>query len=134
MGLTTQEQILIEQRVANEAKSTLVAYLLWFFFGLVGAHRFYLGYKMSGLAMLGLSVLALATAAIVIGGAFAIGVIAWATVDAFLIPSMVKGYRNEVRSRMAADIQLSNVADMPVDTSKWSKADREKFMAQRVGR
>nr|WP_272213887.1 hypothetical protein [Marinicella sp. W31]MDC2879836.1 hypothetical protein [Marinicella sp. W31] len=30
MGLTTEEQILIEQRVTNGAKSAAAAYLLWF--------------------------------------------------------------------------------------------------------
>ena len=33
MSISTQEQILIEQRVTNEAKSIGVAYLLWFFLG-----------------------------------------------------------------------------------------------------
>jgi len=32
-------------------KSILVAYLLWFFLGGLAAHRFYLGYTRSGIAM-----------------------------------------------------------------------------------
>lgn len=43
MTLSTEQQILIEQRVANEAKSVGLAYVLWFFFGSFGLHRFYLG-------------------------------------------------------------------------------------------
>src|SRR3546814_4365354 len=35
-------------------KSVLVAYLLWFFLGWLGLHRFYLGYVISGLLMLAL--------------------------------------------------------------------------------
>ena len=31
MGLSVQEQMLIEQRLTNEAKSVGAAYLLWFF-------------------------------------------------------------------------------------------------------
>src|SRR5690349_1865524 len=46
MTLSTQEQMLIEQRVANEAKSTGLAYVLWFFLGGLGMHRFYLGRPM----------------------------------------------------------------------------------------
>jgi TM2 domain-containing membrane protein YozV len=133
VGLTTQDQILIEQRVANEAKSVGLAYILWFFFGLIGGHRLYLGYKTSGMAMLGLLVLALVTAAIVVGGAIFAGLCVWALVDAFLIPGMVQEQKNEIRRRLATDIQLSSVADIPVDTSKWSKSDREK-LAQRIGR
>ena len=40
---TTEDQILIESRVANEKKSAGAAYFLWFFLGFVSAHRFYLG-------------------------------------------------------------------------------------------
>lgn len=134
MGLTTQEQILIEQRVTNEAKSIGVAYLLWFFLGGAGAHRFYLGRTASGFAMLALLVVGIITAPIVIGGVLLAILGIWAIVDAFLIPGMVQKHKSEVRNRLSIDAQISNVADMPVDTSKWSKADREKFLAQRVGR
>jgi TM2 domain-containing membrane protein YozV len=134
MGLTTQEQILIEQRVANEAKSVGAAYLLWFFLGGAGAHRFYLGQKSSGFAMLGLLVVGIITTPIVIGSVLLVTLAIWAIVDAFLIPGLVQKQKDETRRRLTADAQISSVADIPVDTSKWSKADREKFMAQRVGR
>lgn len=35
----------------HDRKSLLVAYLLWFFLGGLAAHRFYLGYTNSGIAM-----------------------------------------------------------------------------------
>ena len=68
MGLSTQEQILIEQRVMNEAKSAGAAYLLWFFLGTLGAHRFYLGKTGSGVAQLLLFVLGWLTLGIFVGG------------------------------------------------------------------
>ena len=43
MGLSTEQQMLIEQRVTNDGPSTVVAYLLWFFLFIVSGHRFYLG-------------------------------------------------------------------------------------------
>ena len=43
MALTTQQHMLIEQRITNDAKSPVVAYLLLIFLGFFGAHRFYLG-------------------------------------------------------------------------------------------
>ncbi len=55
-------------------RSTAVAYLLWFFFGLLGVHRFYCG-------RIGTGVLWFFT-----GGLFLIG---W-VVDVFLIPGMVR--------------------------------------------
>lgn len=69
MALSTQEQILIEQRVMNEAKSVGAAYLLWFP-GHFGGSSFYLGRTGSGLAQLALLVVGWLTAAIVIGFGF----------------------------------------------------------------
>ena len=43
--------MLIEQRVANDAKSPLVAYLLLFFLWGLGVHRMYLGRWVSGILM-----------------------------------------------------------------------------------
>lgn len=97
MALSTQEQILIEQRVMNEAKSVGAAYLLWFFLGTLGAHRFYLGRTGSGLAQLALLVIGWLTAAIVIGFGFLIALVIWWIVDAFLIPGMIEEQKSEVR-------------------------------------
>lgn len=55
-------------------KKPLVAYLLWFFLGFFGAHRFYLGHVGVGIAQV-----------CTIGG-FTI----WWLTDAFLIPSRVE--------------------------------------------
>lgn len=63
-------------------KSVGVAYLLWFFLGLFGVHRFYLGHT-------GMGCLYLLT-----GGFFGIG---W-LVDLFLIPSMVEEANEKVIS------------------------------------
>ena len=45
-----QESVSI--KVNMQGKSTLVAYLLWWFMGWAGVHRFYLGRVKSGLAHL----------------------------------------------------------------------------------
>jgi TM2 domain-containing membrane protein YozV len=75
-------------------KSTLVAYLLWFFFGWIGGHRFYLGRTMSAVGMMvlfGLSVLL----SFVFIGFIGFGILAiWALVDAFLIPGMIAENNN----------------------------------------
>ena len=71
-------------------KSTLVAYLFWFFLGGLGAHRFYAGRKLSGFVMLGLLATSIVLSVIGIGfvGLFVIG--CWMLVDAFLIPGMLR--------------------------------------------
>lgn len=83
-------------------KSAGIAYLLWFFVGLVGAHRFYLGRTGSGAGMavlFGVSLL-LTVAAIGFLGLLAGGV--WALVDAFLIPGMVQEENNKLIRRLGS--------------------------------
>jgi TM2 domain-containing membrane protein YozV len=79
-----------DQHNNTNGKSATVAYLLWFFLGGFGAHRFYMGRKGSGFGMLGLF------AASCILSIFAIGLIGfpilgiWWVVDAFLINKWMK--------------------------------------------
>lgn len=62
------------QAVAKRPKSTVVAYLLWQFVGLVGGHRFYLGRTNSAFVMM-----------VTVGG---LGV--WWLLDALTLPGMVQ--------------------------------------------
>lgn len=81
-----------------EKKSLLVAYLLWFFLGYVGAHRFYLGKLISGLVMLVLSAVVLALTIVSFGLFgflwFLMGL--WWLIDALLIPSIVAGRNSRI--------------------------------------
>jgi TM2 domain-containing membrane protein YozV len=86
MTLTTEQQLLIEMRVANEGPSTATAYLLWLFLWFISAHRFYLG--RSGTAVLQ-----------ILSYFIAIGFI-WLLIDAFLIPGMIRQRQDEIRLRM----------------------------------
>lgn len=69
-------------------KTKLISYLLWFFFGGFGGHRFYLGRIKTGIAQLLLTVT----------GSFLlvplIPLLIWLLVDAFLIPRMVDDANN----------------------------------------
>jgi TM2 domain-containing membrane protein YozV len=60
-------------------KDVTVAYLLWLFLGLIGAHKFYLG-------KIGMGILYIFT-----GGLFLIGLF----VDLFTIPKQVEKYNRE---------------------------------------
>lgn len=74
----------------SNGKSAVAAYLLWFFLGSFGAHRFYMGRTGSAFGMLGLLV------ASCVLSVFAIGLIGfpilgiWWLVDAFLINTWLK--------------------------------------------
>ncbi|MCQ0970674.1 TM2 domain-containing protein [Paracoccus sp. TK19116] len=98
--MDTQRELLIEQRVANEAKSPLVAYLLLIFLWGCGVHRMYLGRSFSGIVMLVIWGLGWLTAPILIGWP-AIGlVVLWCVLDLFLIPGMIRDDREAIRRRM----------------------------------
>ncbi len=86
MGLSTEDQMLIEQRVTNDGPSTAVAYLLWFFLFWVSGHRFYLGRP-------GSAILQILSYFIVIG-------FLWALIDGFLIPGMSRQKRDELRQNL----------------------------------
>lgn len=77
-------------------RSVGVAYLLWLFLGGLGAHRFYTGRVLSGLAMFLLLVLALGTA-----GASLIVLALWCVLDAFLIPGWVRRENLKLVDRLA---------------------------------
>ena len=86
MSLSTEEQILIEQRIQNDGKNIVITYLFWFFLGFFSAHRFYLGRTSSAVLQLILNILI-------------IGLI-WTFIDLFLIPGMVREDREAMRRRL----------------------------------
>lgn len=71
-------------------KSAGVAYLLWFFLGGLGAHRFYIGHKGVGFAML-----------FTLGG---LGV--WALIDVFFIGSRLRAVNAVEKQQIFAQCGL----------------------------
>ncbi len=106
MPTDIQTQLLIEQRVTNEAKSPLVAYLLAIVLWGFGAHRMYLGRWLSGLIMLLLWGFGWLTAAILIGWVPIAVVCVWAFIDLFLIPGMIQQDKDDIRRRIASELGL----------------------------
>jgi TM2 domain-containing membrane protein YozV len=89
-GLSNDARVLMLYE-ANK-KTALVAYLLWFFLGLFGAHNFYLGRT-------GVAVTQLILSLILVG---MIITIFWVLVDAFLIPSWVRRQNNLLAAQLGA--------------------------------
>ncbi|MBN9018767.1 MAG: TM2 domain-containing protein [Rhizobiales bacterium] len=87
MALSTEQKLLIETRVANEAPNAAAAYLLWFFLGWVSAHRFYLGRP-------GTAILQILSYFILIG-------FVWWLIDVFLIPGMIRARQQQLREQYA---------------------------------
>lgn len=108
MALSTQEQMLIEQRVTNEAKSVGLAYILLIFLGGLGIHRFYLGATGTGAAILVLFILGFLTLPIGLGFVLLLGVGIWLLVDLFMIPGMVQADKDALRLRLSGMITASD--------------------------
>jgi TM2 domain-containing membrane protein YozV len=85
-----------------EKKSLIVAYVLWFFLGYVGAHRFYLGKPVSALVLLALSASILLLTFVSFGFLsflwFIVGL--WWLIDALLIPGMAAGRNSRIADRV----------------------------------
>lgn len=91
MSLTTEKQFLIEQRVSNEKKSEVLAYIFLCLFGLLGAHRLYLGKIGTGLLMPLITLLTFGFGLII--------TLPWVIIDLFLVPSMVREHADKLRTR-----------------------------------
>jgi len=94
-----QAEMLVEQKIAKARKSSGTAYLIWFFLGSFGGHRFYLGRPISACLMLGLWLIGWITFFIpwIVNGI-------WCLVDGFLIPGMLQEHQEQVRQQARLEV------------------------------
>lgn len=98
--LDARELLLLESEVKNQGKNMVVAYILWYFLGVFGAHRFYMGKTGSAIAMLVLTITVI--------GMIATGI--WWVVDAFLVHTWVKDHNRTVENKVLDSILISKNA------------------------
>jgi TM2 domain-containing membrane protein YozV len=98
-GVSRDTQVSM-QYDANK-KSGLVAYLLWFFVGMFGGHRFYLGSTGPAIAQLIITIVSILTTVLMVGflGLAAVGI--WVLIDAFLIPGMIQSYNSNLIAHLS---------------------------------
>jgi len=89
-GLTTEELQLLSSEMSKKQKSTGTSWLLWFFLGSLGGHRFYLGKTGTAVAML-----------LTLGG---LGL--WSLIDLFLLNSMIKSTNDKIENEILSEIRL----------------------------
>lgn len=82
-------------------KSIVIAYILWFFLGNLGVHRFYLGSTFFGLCQLVLGLLGWALAAILIGYIFLVPLWIWLIFDLIWIPLRTGHMNNKAFEKIA---------------------------------
>lgn len=98
------EQSSARQHMMYDAnrKSTGVAYLLWFFLGVFGGHRFYLGQTGTAVAQLIICVLGWLTLIVGVGMLLLAIIGVWVLVDAFLIPGMAREHNVRLADRLTS--------------------------------
>ncbi len=106
-GVSRDAQVSM-QYDANK-KSGVVAYLLWFFLGGFGAHRFYLGSTGPAIAQLIITIVSILLLVVAIGALGFIVVGIWVLVDAFLIPGMIQDYNSRLAAHLSGTPAPSRV-------------------------
>ena len=92
--LDARQLMIVESEIKNQGKNMIVAYVLWYFLGFLGGHRFYMKRTGSAIAQLILS--------ITIIGIFVTFI--WWVVDAFLLHNWVKEHNRELEYRLVSQM------------------------------
>ncbi|MBO9129524.1 TM2 domain-containing protein [Bacillus sp. 165] len=79
-SLTSEQLAIVNGEMAKKQKSKLIAYLIWFFFGGIGGHRYYT--KNYGMAI---------AMTLTLGG---LGI--WAFIDVFFVGKRVEALNEEI--------------------------------------
>jgi TM2 domain-containing membrane protein YozV len=100
VGLSLETQALMAFEASK--KSAGVTYLLWFFLGGIGVHRFYMGRAGSAVGMIILNVLGWVTLIVGVGLLFFLALGIWLIVDAFLIPGWVRQHNTMLMAKLSS--------------------------------
>lgn len=130
--LSDREFAILQSELSQYSKSAGLAYVLWFFFGWMGIHQFYIGQILRGVLYLGLC----------FGGWFGVGaafadaalstitMIMWGMlgillfVDLFTIPSQIKKIRKNKKKEIIKDIQSQSRSEVLGEIDRPSKTNK----------
>ena len=88
--LDNRELLIYREQLESKRKQPLLAWLLWFFLGVFGGHRFYLGHTGIAVAML-----------LTLGG---LGI--WTLIDAFFIQKNLRQIETAVANAILSEIEM----------------------------
>lgn len=94
--LDSRQLAIAQSELENKKKSTVIAYVLWFFLGSFGGHRYFVGKIGSGIAMAALWLIGVLTTWLFIGFLFLAILYVWVIIDAFLLHGWVSRYNERL--------------------------------------
>jgi TM2 domain-containing membrane protein YozV len=92
--LDARQLLLLESELKSQGKNMFLAYVLWYFLGAFGGHRFYMKRTGSAVTMLILSILIVGLVVTAI----------WALVDAFLLHTWVREHNRQLEYRLVNEL------------------------------
>lgn len=114
--LSSQELSMLESEFRRRKKSRVVLWLLWWFTGIIGGHRYYLGDKGRAIAQTIVFLLSLFVEVIFLEPAgFSLLIIPalWALVDAFFIGHRLAQKNEEIEINIINEIKSSRSTTAP---------------------
>ena len=92
--LDARQLMIVDSEVRNQGKNMILAYVLWYFLGILGGHRFYMKKTGPAIAQLILSITLIGLIVTTI----------WWIVDAFLVHTWVKDHNRELEYRLVSQM------------------------------
>ena len=103
--LDSQQLSILHSELKNRGKDKTIAYLLWFFLGYFGGHRFYMGKTGSAVGMLVTYILSWMTVFIVIGFIGFVAMFIWWIIDAINLGKWIDAHNQKVESEIIYELQ-----------------------------
>lgn len=98
-GLSSEQLMMIQAEMENKKKSKVIGYVLWAFLGSIGAHRFYNGNIIQGIAMF-----------LTLG---CLGV--WTLIDVFFIGKAIEKRNEEIEKQLILEAKMLQQPDPNAD-------------------
>lgn len=117
--LSDREFAILQSELSQHRKSTVLAYLLWFFLGWIGVHQFYIGKILRGMLYVGLclggwifTALSITSDFVTVLPSILFGTLGvfW-LVDLFTIPSQIDKVRSKKKSEILRELKNENKFD-----------------------
>ena len=108
--LSDRELSLLSLEIGRRGKSLVLAYLLFFFVGGLGIHKFYVGNTKWGIAYLVLTLLGFITLPVYIGILFLLAVGVLCIIDLFTLPRQVERANEEAETSVIREIRQNRAA------------------------